>query len=74
MATAAELEHVLGKAILDGDFRQKLLANPQEAAKGIGIGLADAQVAAIRNLDPDLAEWWARGFLIARGKTQGFLW
>ena len=32
------------------------------------------QVAPIRNLDPELMEWWAEGFEIARGETQGFLW
>ncbi|HSR32946.1 MAG TPA: Os1348 family NHLP clan protein [Anaerolineae bacterium] len=69
-----QLERVLGKAILDSDFRQQLLANPQEATVGIRVKLTDAQAAAIQNLDPDLVEWWAEGFEVARGGAEGFLW
>ena len=74
MAEMEELECVLGKAVLSSDFRQRLLAHPRKAAKGMGVDLNDAQAAAIRNLDPDLVEWWAQGFEVARGDVQGFLW
>jgi len=74
MITTQDMERVLGKAILDADFRQKLLEYPQEAAQGIGVTLTAAQMAAIQNLDPELVEWWAEGFEQVRGGAQQFLW
>lgn len=74
METSNGLEQVLGTAILSSDFRQKLLQNPKAAAKDLGVRLSDGQVAAIRNLDPELAEWWAQGLEVMRGDVQGFLW
>ena len=50
MATETELEQLLGKAILDSDFRRKLLEDPQGAACKAGIDLSATQAAAIGNL------------------------
>jgi hypothetical protein len=74
MATMSELEQVLGKAILDKEFRARLLEDPETAAASVSIKLAEAQAARIRSLDADVVEWWARGFDALKGHAQSFLW
>jgi len=74
MAMMSELEQVLGKAILDKEFRAKLLEDPEAAAAGLSIKLTEAQVARIRGLDADLVEWWAKGFDAVKGISHSFLW
>ncbi len=74
MATMSGLERVLGKALLDSDFRSRLLGDPQKAASSIRVKLTTAQVARIRSLDPGLVEWWAQGFQTLKGNGEEFLW
>jgi hypothetical protein len=39
-----EFEQLVGRAVSDKDFRDKLLADPEAAAKGAGIRLSDAEL------------------------------
>ncbi len=76
MATFAEMEQLLGKAVLDPDFRKQLFEDPEAAADSICIELSEAQVGMIEQLDHDKLDWWAEGLnkLMDRGETQGFFW
>jgi hypothetical protein len=39
-----EFEQLVGRAVSDKTFRDKLLADPEAAAKGAGIRLSDAEL------------------------------
>jgi hypothetical protein len=51
MATDKELSDLLGRAMLDSDLRQKLLADPLGTCRGLGLSLTDEQLAGLKNLD-----------------------
>ncbi len=53
MATQDELNHLVGKAVNDPAFRKEMLADPEEAAKGMGISLTSEQVEQIKKVDAD---------------------
>lgn len=57
-----ELEAVIGRAILDQEFRMALFANP--AAALAGYELAEAEVAALRSVDAESLD----GCVIMLGK------
>ncbi len=38
-----DLERLIGKAVIDPDFRKKLLDNPDEAIKEAGLSLTDEE-------------------------------
>lgn len=42
---------LVGRAIQDGEFRRRLLADPSAVAAAEGYDLTDAQIEALRNLD-----------------------
>ncbi len=52
MATQAQMERLIGKALFDDEFRLLLLENPEKAARQMRYRLDGAQVARIRSLDP----------------------
>jgi hypothetical protein len=74
MASQKKIEFMLGKAILDDQFREKLLKDPELAAEELKIKLTAAQSASIKNLDPQKFEWWAKGFMALKGEKGAFLW
>lgn len=76
MASMAELEQILGKAVLDEKFRAYLLKEPQAAAGSVCVELSDNQLAAIQQLDGEALTWWAAGLdkLLGKGYGQGFFW
>ncbi|NTV62040.1 MAG: Franean1_4349 family RiPP [Oscillochloris sp.] len=51
-----ELERVIGKAVIDTDFRKKLLDNPDEAIKGEGIELKDDELDLVRKAAKERAQ------------------
>jgi hypothetical protein len=74
MASKGKIEQLMGKAILDPDFRKLLLSDPDAAAKQIRTSLTDAQRVGIKNLDEKAAERWAKDFETLRPKIHGFFW
>lgn len=74
MASAEDLEYLVGKAVLDGKFRSWFLKEPMEAASSLKIQLTPAQAASIQNLDENLVEWWAQGIEKIKESDQSFLW
>jgi hypothetical protein len=74
MASKGKMEQLMGKAILDPDFRKLLLSDPDAAAKQIRTTLTDVQRIGIKNLDKKAVARWAREFDLLRSKNQGFFW
>ena len=56
MATHQEMDQIVGKALLDSEFRGQLLKDPEKAAEEIGICLTLQQVGRIRKLDADVLD------------------
>ncbi len=52
MATENELHELAGCAVVDAEFRAKLMADPEQAAKEAGYTLTAEQLAALKS--PDL--------------------
>jgi len=48
-----DLSRVVGKAAADPEFAEKLLANPEEALRSIGIEPTEEMVDALRDVDAD---------------------
>ena len=74
MATKEQIEYLLGKAILNPEFRENLLLNPEEAAKSLRIELTAAQSASIQRLDNNLVNWWSDGLTKFRPDDQAYFW
>ena len=51
MATEKEMYELIGRAVADPEFRKKLTADPEEAAKEAGYTLTDEQLAALESED-----------------------
>jgi hypothetical protein len=51
MATEKEMYELIGRAVADAEFRKKISANPEEAAKEAGYTLTDEQLAALKSKD-----------------------
>ncbi len=51
MASQDEIYQLLGKALIDADFRARLSTDPLGAAAGIGMTLTEEQAAAFRASD-----------------------
>ena len=51
MATEKEMYELIGRAVADAEFRKKLTANPEEAAKEAGYTLTDEQLEALKSED-----------------------
>ena len=50
------LQQLISKAVVDVDFREQLLADPKQAAKGMGIELNEEDVVRLKQLTPDVFE------------------
>jgi hypothetical protein len=53
MATRAQMDRLVGKALFDGDFRKQLIDDPEKAARSLRYRLDPAQAARIRSLSAD---------------------
>jgi hypothetical protein len=51
--TDSERARLVGRALLDDEFRSKLLEDPQKAAHSLRITISPAEAAAIQRLDPE---------------------
>ncbi len=51
MAEQKGIQELIGKAMVDADFRKQLAADPATAAKGMGVSLTDEQSAALKATD-----------------------
>lgn len=51
MATEKEMHELLGRAMVDADFRSALAADPAGAAAGLGITLTEEQLAGLQASD-----------------------
>jgi hypothetical protein len=51
MATEKEMYELLGRALVDANFRAALAADPVQAAAGLGYELTEEQVAALKSAD-----------------------
>ena len=74
MASRQELERVTGRVLSDADFRQRLLKDPEGAARGIDVALTQEQADRIKGLDADKLESLAADFLKLIGPGLHFLW
>jgi len=65
MATQAQMDRLVGKALFDGDFRKRLIDDPENAARSLRYRLTEPQVARIRSLSAKELEGLAAEFVEA---------
>lgn len=65
MASQAQIDRLIGRALFDVDFRKLLLADPEKAARTLRYRLDGAQAARIRSLDPAKLEQLGAAFASA---------
>jgi hypothetical protein len=53
MATQAQMDRLVGKALFSAEFRALLLEDPEKAARSLRYRLTGPQAARIRSLSPD---------------------
>jgi len=51
MATEKEMYELIGRMVTDADFRKKMAADPEKAAKDAGYALTDEQLEAFKSTD-----------------------
>ena len=54
MTSNDEMQQLISEAVINAEFRKRLLADPQEAAQSLGIVLSEEDVDRLKNLAPDL--------------------
>lgn len=67
MATQAQMDRLVGKALFDDDFRRRLIEDPEKAVRSLRYRLDPAQAGRIRSLDPMALEQVAAEFREASG-------
>ena len=67
MATQAQMDRLLGKALFDSEFRLRLLADPRRAARELRYRLDGNQIERIKALDPAQMEALAEQFCETTG-------
>lgn len=55
-ATQEQLERLAGRAVVNSDFRAKLLRAPQETAAEYGVELSEEQIRFVQALDVEAVE------------------
>ena len=70
MATQAQMDRLVGKALFDAEFRELLISDPEMAARKLRYRLDGNQAARIRGLTPEALEQLAAGFAQATGLDQ----
>jgi len=53
MATQAQMDRLVGKALFDAEFRALLIADPEKAARSLRYRLTESQAARIRSLSAE---------------------
>jgi hypothetical protein len=53
MATTSSLHRLIGKMALEDSFRYKMLDNPMDTARSVGVFLTREQAGVIKQLDPE---------------------
>jgi hypothetical protein len=48
MATEKEMHELVGRAVLDVEYRKRLMEDPQKAAQEMGFALTEEQLAALK--------------------------
>jgi hypothetical protein len=56
------LPYLAGRALLDADFRERLLENPGQAAQELGFYLTESQIEQIKAVDPAAVNDWVTNF------------
>jgi hypothetical protein len=46
-----DLERLIGRAVLDAKFREKLFADPEKAIREAGFDLSEEEVAGLKSID-----------------------
>ena len=62
MASQAQMDRLLGKALFDAEFRALLLKDPEAAARKLRYKLTEQQAHHIRRLDPKAMDKLAHRF------------
>jgi hypothetical protein len=65
MATQAQMDRLVGKALFSAEFRVLLLADPEQAARRLRYRLTEPQAARIRSLSVEELEGLAAEFVEA---------
>lgn len=65
MATSAQMDRLIGRALFSDDFRKLLLEDPEQAARSLRYRLDSTQIARIRSLNPKDLERLAADFSAA---------
>ena len=50
-----DLERLIGRAVLDPRFRERLFADPEKAIREAGFDLSDEEMAGLKRIDPQQA-------------------
>jgi Ribosomally synthesized peptide prototyped by Frankia Franean1_4349. len=56
MATQAQIERLIGRALFDPEFRTLLLEDPEAAARKLRYKLTGSQIERIRGVNPEAAD------------------
>jgi hypothetical protein len=71
VATEKEMHELIGRAVIDPDFRAKMMTDPGEAAREISITLTSEQVAALKKTE-------GKGMAVVLDerlpKVSGYIW
>ena len=51
-----DLERLIGKAVLDPEFREKLFADPRQAIREAGLELSEEEIEALESVDAEKAK------------------
>lgn len=60
-----DVERLIGRAILDEEFRKRLFADPHGTVRETGFSLTNEEMAALEGVDPKLAGEAIEGLLAA---------
>ena len=50
-----DLERLIGRAVLDPKFRERLFSDPEKAIREAGFDLSDEEMAGLKRIDPQQA-------------------
>lgn len=51
MATQKEIHELVGRAVVNAEFRKKLMADPENTVKEAGFSLTDEQLKTLKSMD-----------------------
>jgi hypothetical protein len=50
-----DIERLIGRAVLDSEFRERLFADPEKAVREAGFDLSGEEMATLKQIDPQQA-------------------